>query len=73
MTWFRQHRESMLYRMPWHLPAPVPPRAALLGLHLAACGTTTSAEDRGIDEMDDPPLDDRCAACQGAYVAGRAG
>jgi hypothetical protein len=31
-----------------------------------------SAKDRGIDEMADPPLDDRCAACQGMHVRGEA-
>ena len=30
-------------------------------------------EDRGIDRMDDPPLDDRCAACQGSFIRGEAG
>ena len=71
-TCFRQHRESLLYRMPWHLPEPVPSRVAMLGLYLAACGTTTSAKVRGIDRMEDPPLDDRCPVCQGELVAGRA-
>lgn len=71
-TWYRQHRESLLFRMPWHLPWPVPPRAAMAGLRLAACGTTMQAEDRGIGEMADPPRDDRCAACQGIYVRGDA-
>jgi hypothetical protein len=70
--WFRQHRESVLSRMWWHLPSPVPSRAAMLGLRLAACGATTSAEDRGIDYDDDQPRDDRCAACQGMFVRGEA-
>ena len=44
----------------------------MLGLRLAKCGTTILSEDRGIDRMDDPPPDDRCAACQGAFVRGEA-
>ena len=64
---FRQHRESLLYRMPWHIEDLTPTRAAMLGLRLAVYGTTMAGEDRGIDRLEDPPLDDRCAACQGAY------
>jgi hypothetical protein len=45
----------------------------MLGLRLAACGTTMSAEDRDFDSMDDPPLDDRCPVCQGEFAGGRAG
>ena len=30
-------------------------------------------EDRGFDSMEDRPLDDRCAACQGSYIRGEAG
>lgn len=70
--WYRQHRESLVFRMPWHVPSPVPPRAAVAGLRLAACGTTMQPEDRGIDYDDDPPRDDRCAACQGMFVRGEA-
>jgi hypothetical protein len=45
---------------------------AMLGMHVAACGTTMKAEARGFDFDEDPPLDDRCAACQGEYRAGSA-
>jgi hypothetical protein len=72
-TWFRQHRESLLYRMPWHIEDPAPTRAAMLGLRLAFCGTTMAAEDRGIDRTEDPPLDDRCPSCQAIYSRGEAG
>ena len=69
-AWFRQHRESLLYRMPWHIEDPTPSQAAMLGLLLAMCGTTIASAGRGIDRMDDPPLDDRCAGCQGAWLRG---
>jgi hypothetical protein len=39
---------------------------------MAACGTTMQAEDRGIDEADDPPLDDRRPSCHGMFVRGEA-
>ena len=39
-------------------------------LRLARCGTTMAGEDRGMDNLEDPPLDDRCAVCQGAYARG---
>jgi len=68
--WFRQHRESVVFRMPWHIEDPTPSAARALGLLLAKCGTTTASEGRGIDRMDDLPLDDRCAACQGSLVRG---
>lgn len=71
--WYRQHRESLLWRMPWHLPSPEPTPLRVIGGYLAACGTMTSAEDRGIDRMEDPLLDDRCPVCQGEWMAGRAG
>ena len=71
--WLRQHPESLIYRMHWHLKDPTPTRAAMPGLRLAPCGTTMSAEDRGIDTMDDPPLDDRCPGCQGAWLRGETG
>ena len=45
----------------------------MLGMRLAVCGTTMAGEDRGMDRMEDPPLDDRCPACQGELVGGRAG
>ena len=28
--WFRQHRESVLYRMPWHIEDPTPTPARML-------------------------------------------
>ena len=71
--WTRQHRESLLHRGPGHLEDPTPTRAALLGLRLMVCGTTTTVDDHGLDTIEDPPLDDRCPACQGEYIAGRAG
>jgi hypothetical protein len=39
---------------------------------VARCGTSANIEDRGIDRMEDPPLDDRCPRCQGAYQRGEA-
>lgn len=68
--WMRQHRESLVFRMPWHIEDPRPTRARELGLLLMQCGTTIAGEDRGIDEIEDPPLDDRCHACQGAWLTG---
>ncbi len=69
--WIRQHRESLVFRMPWYIEDPTPPRATLLGPLLAHRGTTIASEDRGIDRMEDPPMDDRCAACQGAWLRGK--
>lgn len=66
--WYREHRESLVYRMPWHLPDPTPSRAAMLGLDLAICGTTIAIENRGRDYSEDPPLEDRCAVCQGTFI-----
>ncbi len=66
--WYRQHSDSFVYRMPWNLPSQVAPQATVMGLRLAACGTTFSAEDRGVDEAEDPRLDDRCAWCQGEAI-----
>ena len=68
--WFRQHRESIVFRMPRHIEDPTPTKARMLGLLLAMCGTTIASEGRGIDRMEDPPLDDRCAVCQGAWLRG---
>jgi hypothetical protein len=45
-VWYRQHRESLLQRMPWHLEDPTPSKAAMLGLGLARCGTSVNIEDR---------------------------
>jgi len=73
-TWQRQHSASAVYRLPWHLEDPMPSRAAMLGLRLTVCGSTIAAEDRGgIETLEDPPLADRCAVCQGEYAAGRVG
>lgn len=69
--WMRQHRESLLYRMPWHIEDPWPTRARELGLLLMMCGTTTAADDRGIDYIDDPPLDDRCPSVSWRVRSGR--
>jgi hypothetical protein len=41
---------------------------AVMGMRMAACGTTMNAEDRGFDEAGEPRLDDRCAVCQGMFV-----
>lgn len=71
--WMRQHRESLVFRRPWHIEDPEPTKARMLGLLVMYCGTPVTAEDRGIDYLDDPPLDDRCHACQGAFVRGEAG
>jgi hypothetical protein len=46
-----------------------PPRAMLAGLRPVARGTTMQAE-RGIDEIDGPPLDDGCPPCQGIFAKG---
>ena len=59
--------------MPWHIEDPPPDRLAMIGMRLAVCGTTMSGEDRGFDSQEDPPLDDRCHACQGEFAGGRAG
>lgn len=64
-TWIRQHRGSTIFRMPWHLGGPVPTRAGLLGLRLTICDSSLGAEDRGVDELEDPPLDERCPVCDG--------
>jgi len=53
--WFRQHRESVVFRMPWHIEDTTPTGARMLGLLLAVCGTTIASEGRGIDRMPDPP------------------
>lgn len=65
--WFRQHRNSVILRMPWHIPDPEPTRLPMIGGHLAVCGTVVTIADRGIARMEDPPLDDRCAPCQGGW------
>ena len=57
--------------MPWHIEDPTP-SARMLGLLLAMRVTTIASEGRGIDRTDDPSLDDRRAACQGAYIRGEA-
>jgi hypothetical protein len=47
--WFRQHHESLLRKMLWHVEDPRPTEAAVfLGLRLAVCGTTMAAEDCGV-------------------------
>ena len=71
-TWFRQHRESLWFRMPWHIEEPIPRPVAMRGLALAVCGTTMAREDRGFGFEADPPLDDRCPACQGEFIRGPA-
>ncbi len=65
-AWFRQHRDSLLFRMPWHLEEPMPKRLALLGMRQAICATTMSGEDRGFDTMEDPPVDDPLRVVSGA-------
>jgi hypothetical protein len=56
----RQHRESLLFGTPWRIEDPRPTRARELGLLLMICGACVIGEDRGIDQLNDPPLDDRC-------------
>ena len=68
--WMRRHRESLTYRTPSHIEDARPTRARELGLLLMLCGASFSGEDRGIDHLEDPGLDDRCPACQSALVRG---
>ncbi len=66
-------RQRSGYRMPWHIEDARPTRARELGLLLMVCGTSVVGEDRGIDYLEDPGLEDRCPACQGRLDQGEEG